>query len=185
MADQTQQIEDKEKAEKAPEAAKAPEQAEAPKGLDTSRKDIAGALETGEEGAEAGGEMVETGERVSEVAAEGRERKGAAMAGKKKKDEGKKAKAAAVTFTFDESNLPPAPVMIKRIENQLRKDIHQLEKRARRFQGGLFRKADYPQYSETMGEIRRKTVILRRLVTMATDLIKKMFIQMFAPKKVK
>lgn len=176
MADQSQQIEKKEKAEAAPKAPQAPQQVEAPKGLDTSRQDIAGALETE---AEEGGELVETGERVSEIAAEGKEQKGVGMGGKKKKDD---SKAAAITFTFDESNLPPAPEMIQRIERQLRAEIHLLEKKARIFQGSLFRKPDYSKYSETMIEMRKKTVLLRRLITMAADSIKKLFIRMFSPK---
>jgi len=187
MADQSGQIESKEKEAVAPKKPEAPRSSESPQGLDTSRKDIAGTLETGTEGEESGGELMDTGEKVSEGVAEGREQKGDSAGGKQKGDDDQKKDdgTAATTFTFDEGNLPPAPEMIKRIESQLRKDIHQLEKKARRYQGGLFRKPDYPKYSETMVEMRKKTVLLRRLVSLAGDALKKMFVQMFSAKKSK
>ncbi|GEM_PF-3655606 len=135
-----------------------------------SRQEIAGTLAEGMDGSE----------RISESAAEGREAKGDG-AGKKQhqKDDDKKGSSQKFTFTFDEKNLPPAPVMIRKIEEALRGEVHKLEKRAKSYQGGIFKRGDYPKYSETMCEIRKKNVLLRRIVTLAFDALKKLFLQMF------
>jgi hypothetical protein len=185
MADNPNNLEKKEELSAAPKQSQSSESKPSPKGLDSSRQNIAGALE-GE--ADAGGEMtaegMESSEKVSEMAAEGREKKGDGIkkGGKKdddKKDDGKKDDQ----FVFDETNLPPAPAMIKKIEKQLRKDIGKLEKQARKYHGGLFRKANYSKYSETMIEIRKKTILLKRLLSLAADQLKRMFLQMFGKKQ--
>ncbi len=134
-----------------------------------SRQEIAGTIAEG----------MESSERVSESAAEGTESKGDGSGKKQQqKDENKKG-SSKFTFTFDEKNLPPAPVMIRKIEDALRKEVHKLEKQAKYYQGGIFRKGDYPKYSETMCEIRKRNVLLRRIVTLAFDALKKLFLQMF------
>lgn len=184
MADNPTNLENKEAAPEAVKPSKNPDLA-SPQGVDSSRMDIAGTLEAGaEEGGESS-ELMDTGEKVSEVSAEGREKKGDGIkkGGKQqiKKDDGKKGDDGQIIF--DETNLPPAPLMIKKIEKQLRKDISRLEKQARKYQGGFFRKSNYSKYSETMIEIREKTIQLRRLLLMAADQLKKMFLQMFGKKK--
>ena len=100
------------------------------------------------------------------------------MAKSTKKDDTKSQKDdKSAAFTFDEQNLPPAPEMITKIEKILRAEIRSLEKQAKRYQGGLFRKPNYPKYSETMIEIRKKNVLLKRLFSLAAEALKKMFIQ--------
>ncbi|MDP3975837.1 MAG: hypothetical protein Q8P95_02875, partial [bacterium] len=105
--------------------------------------------------------------------------------GQKKDDKGKKddRKQGDDNFTFDEQNLPPAPDMIRKIELILRSEIKQLEKKMKKYEGNLFRSPDYPMLSETVGEIRKKRILLRRLAQFAYDALKKLFVQMFAPKK--
>lgn len=153
-----------------------------PTGVNASRQEIAGTLE-----GQKGSEMMADVERVSERATEGKEVKGdGAGATQQKKDDGSAGQGAGATttaFTFDEKNLPAVPEMIKRIENQLRSDIRKLERDARRYQGGLLRKPDLNKYSETIIEIRKKNVLLKRLLSMAGDIIKKMFVHMFGNRK--
>lgn len=182
MADSSQNnIEKKE----APSSAAAPAQrpsVETPKEVSSSRVEIAGTLI---EGQEEGGELIEAGE-VREVTGESREVKGDGMAAGKKKGDGQAAQTAAATtttFTFDEQNLPPAPEMIKKIEVTLRAEIRKLERDARKYQGGLFRQPNPEKLNATMIEIRRKNVLLKRLVSMASEALKRMFLQMFGTKK--
>jgi hypothetical protein len=137
------------------------------------------------EGQEAG---IDAGrERVSEVREGAREQKGDA-AGKKTGD-GKKSSGddAGAGFVFDDQHLPPAPTIIKRIEDDLRRQIRQLEKKATQYKGGWFglRSPDYHKYNETMSEIRERHVLLKRIVSMAYDALKKLYIQMFRPKDTK
>ncbi len=134
--------------------------------------------------AESSGEVVEIGETVSEVKESGKEQKGDGMkSGKAQQDDGQQAGSSA-GFVFDENQLPPAPKMIKKIEEQLRSQITQLEKQASLYKGNplLFRKPDLNKYSETMIQIREKNTLLQRLASMAYDAVKKMFVQMFKPK---
>lgn len=146
------------------------EQGLSPDQLGSSRGEIAGTLIEGMEGSE----------RASEQVSEGREVKGDSTQKKKtQKGDDKRTRASQGTFTFDEKNLPPADEMITRIERELRTEIKNLEKRARYYQGGMFRKADFPKYSETMIEIRKKHVLLRRIFHMAAEALKKLFIHMF------
>ena len=176
MADILKKIDNKEQAPAAAPVGK-PAAKETPASVSASRQEIAGALTEG-------GEFVESAE-VREVTAEAGEVKGdGAAKAQQKKDDGKAATAGAATtaFTFDEKNLPPVPEMIKKIENMLRAEIRSLERDARRFQGGLFRKPNMPKYSETLIEIRKKNVLLKRLVSMAGDMLKKLFLQMFGKK---
>ncbi len=185
MADTPNTLENKEEVKAAPKQSQAVESPSSPQGLDSSRQNIAGALEGAAEGGDSVDSM-ESSEKVSEMAAEGRERKGDGFKKGSKKDDGKKDDGDGKKddqFVFDETNLPPAPAMIKKIEKQLRTDISMLEKEARKYQGGLFRKANYSKYSETMIEIRKKTILLKRLVSMAADQLKKMFLHMFGKKE--
>lgn len=182
MADPLNQIERKEQAPVAPSSA--PKSAvEAPQGLSSARQDIAGAL------GEAGGEFVESGEKIRETAAEGREVKGdaAAKGQQTKKDDGQAATGgtATATFLYDDQNLPAVPDMIRKIEQELRSEIRNLERDAQRYRGGFLglRKPDFPRYSETMIELRDKNVLLKRIAGMAAEALKKLFLQMFGPKK--
>ncbi|MGE3278766.1 MAG: hypothetical protein AB7J40_03135 [Candidatus Altimarinota bacterium] len=182
MADSSKNhLEKKEAVPSAPTPATRPS-VETPKEVSSSRVEIAGTLIEGQDT----GEFVESGE-IREVAGESREVKGDGVAAGKKKDDGQAAAqtgaAATTTFTFDEHNLPPAPVMIKKIEETLRSEIRKLEKDARRYQGGIFRQPNPEKFSATMIEIRRKNVLLKRLVTMASEVLKRMFLQMFGSKK--
>lgn len=175
-ATSTNKIDKKEDLSSAPSVTPRPSQ-EAPKDLSSSRESIAGALADGQEG----GEVIESGE-VRETAAEGREVKGDGQPTGKKKDDGKAGKAggaSTATFTFDDKNLPAAPVMIKKIEERLRSEIRLLSKDAKKYQGGFFHPANPMKLSETMIEIRKKSVLLRRLMTMASEALKKLFLQMF------
>lgn len=132
---------------------------------------------------ESAGEMVEIGETVSEVKESGREQKGDGVktSGGTQQDDGQQ-DDDGTGFVFDENHLPPAPKMIKKIEEQLRAQINELESQARKYRGGPFRKADLNKYSETMIQIRQKNTLLQRLASMAYDAVKNMFIQMFKPK---
>lgn len=181
MVDRKEQLERKEDLPSAPSSS--PQTGpKSPEGLSDSRANIAGALEGGE--SQEGAELMDSGEKISETAGEGRERKGDGTPKKgQSQQQGDDDDQSGVAFTFDESNLPPVPKMIKQIESQLRKDIYQLEKEAKQYKGGLFRKPNYTKYSQTMIEIRKKTVSLRRVLTMAADSVKKMFLQMFGKKE--
>lgn len=181
MAKFNNNLENKEAAPSSPEQVKSAESTEAKEGMGASRSEIAGTLAEGVEG----GEMMDTGEKVSESAEGGRERK---AQGVKKGD----ASTAATTkgdddddeFVFDEKNLPPAPKMIKMIEKKLRAEIADLEKQAKKYRGGwIFGEPDLPRLSETVGQIRDRNVLLKRIVTMAAEKLKKIFVKMFAPKK--
>ena len=171
--------ENREALESAAPAPKATEQA--PRAVSTSRREIAGTIAEGAEGTEAAGEVIVGGEKVSEVSGAGKEQKGGAMqpAGVQAGDQ-----SITATFTFDEKNLPPAPEMIRRIEKHLRAEISHLEKKAREYKGGLFRNPDYNKYGDAVIQIRQKRVLLGRLLTMAADALKKLFIQIFKPKNV-
>lgn len=145
------------------------------------REGAFGVILEGQEGQE-DGEVMGTGE-VKEMS----EKKRDDMSGGTKDDGAAGTQQGdddGAAFVFDEHNLPPAPKMIKQIEKALRKDIHKLEKEARKYQGGLFRKPDYPKYSETMIQLRHRTVLLKKLLSLAADAVKKLFIQMFKPKKI-
>lgn len=167
MASPAKAVEKKERSLEGGEApVKTPENKEH---LPTARGEIVGALS---EGVEVGGES------VSEVASERREGTGSGMPASGKGDD-----QGAASFTFDETNLPPAPEMIQKIERQLRSEIRHLQKQARYHQGSLFRKPDFPRYSETMIEIRKKNVLLKRLFSFAAEALKKLFLQMFGAKK--
>lgn len=164
------------------ETSSAPKPMETPKAFGEGRGEIAKTIGTGE--VVEAGEFIESAE-VREVASEAAERKGD-MARRQKKDEGKAAAGAAgvaVQFIFDEKNLPPVPEMIAKIEKHLRREIRHLQKKALQYQGGLFRNPDFPKYSETIAEIRKKHVLLRRIAHMAAELIKNLFLHMFGRKK--
>lgn len=153
-----------------------------PKELGAERGEIAKTIGAGE--VMEAGELMESGE-VREVASETAERKGD-MVARKKKDEGKAGAAAggvAAQFIFDEKNLPPVPDMIAKIEKQLRREIRHLQKKAYQYQGGIFRDPDYPKYSETVAEIRKKHVLLRRLAHMAAEMLRSLFLHMFGRKR--
>lgn len=183
MADNPNHLEKKEEVPAVAKPSSTPETAQSPEGLDSSRQNIAGALETGEGGGELTAEGMESSERVSEAAGEGREKKGDGVkTGKGGSQQGDDDQQGDDQFVFDDTNLPPAPAMIRKIEKQLRRDISTLEKQARQYQGGLFRKPNYTKYSETMIEIRNKTILLRKLVSLAADQLKKLFLQMFGKK---
>ena len=176
MADALKKIDSREQTPSVPSVA-APRTKETPASVSASREAVAGALSEG-------GEFVESAE-VREKTAEGGEVKGDS-AGQKKKDDsaaGTTAAGGTTGFTFDEQNLPAVPEMIKKIEDMLRAEIRTLERDARIFQGGIFRKPDLPRYSETIIEIRKKNVLLKRLMSMAGDALKKLFLKMFAAKK--
>jgi|CXWL01.1.fsa_nt_gi hypothetical protein len=180
MADALKNIEKKEETPSQPSVVPASPMA-APSSVNASRQEIAGTLE-----GEKGGEMMTEVERVSEQARESKEIKGDSAGGQQpKKDDGTTGQTAAATtaFTFDEKNLPAVPEMIKRIEDQLRAEIRKLERDARRYQGGILRKPDLPKYSATIIEIRKKNVLMKRLFSMAGDMIKKMFLHMFGKQK--
>lgn len=173
--------------ESAPEgissAVKAPsKRQESSKELREGRGDIAKTLGQTET-ADGQGEVIESGE-VREVSSEGSEQKGDGSRQQQKgdDDDGQQAGQSGA-FTFDEKNLPPVPEMIAKIEQHLRKEIRNLGKKAAQYRGGIFRKADYPKYSETICEIRKKHVLLRRLAHMAAELIKSLFLQLFGGKK--
>ena len=177
--------EQKESTHSSPEKAKDIDK-QSPDGLSDSRMGVAGVLAEGGED----GESAESEGNVSEVAAESSERKGDGIAkgSKKKKDNGDDSKSGSSTgdeddFVFDEHNLPEAPLMIKKIEKVLRKEIHELQKEAKKHSGGIFRKANYTKYSEAMSEIRKKNILLSRLLGMAKTALKNLFVQMFKPKK--
>jgi hypothetical protein len=144
--------------------------------LGGSREKISGALAEGQSTDVA--ENMESGE-VKEVASEGGEIKGDSAKGSGGKGASAGQGNGAMTFTFDVSNLPPAPEMIRKIEEYLRAEIRQLEKQAQSYKGGWFRTPDYYKHNETVIKIREKTVILKRLLYMAVDAIKKIFLQMF------
>jgi len=185
MADASENPELKEKPSEAPKAPQKP--SETPQALGQQRGEVARTLaEGGEAAGEAGEGVTETGE-VRETISEGpSETKGAGMGQKKKDDDqGDAAKAAQASgqFIFDASNLPPAPKMIKMIEDQLRTDIKDLSKIAKGFKPSFWKDGDMPKYSDTVREIRQKNVLLKRLFTLAYDVLKKMFIQMFGSKK--
>ncbi|MDP2691202.1 MAG: hypothetical protein Q8O95_02230 [bacterium] len=179
MADPNIQKNAPEGLKKAPEAVKAESpSAEARKGLGESREKAAQVIAEGMQEGETG---VESSERVSEVTAEGAEKKGASMgAGNQQSDAGS---ISTSTFVFDEDNLPPAPKMIQMIEKVLRSEIGDLMKEAKKHKGGWFRQPDYTKYNETMIEIRKKNVLLSRLLHMASEALKKIFLQMFGPKE--
>lgn len=183
MADPLNQIERKEQAPSVvPSTPKSG--VETPQSVSSARQEIAGALV--ESGAE-GGEFVESGEKVRETAAEGREVKGdaAAKAQQTKKDDGQAATGTSATFLYDDHNLPAVPEMIRKIEQELRGEIRNLERDAQRYRGGFLglRKPDFPRYSETMIELRDKNVLLKRLAGFAADALRKLFLQMFGAKK--
>lgn len=181
MADSPNNLEKKEAPQVQPQKEQLQQQS-SPKELSDSREVISSTLESGE-GGEQVSEFSEGSERVSETASEGKEQKGDGVKTSQKSDDGQQGDDDDdATFTFDEGNLPPVPDMIKKIEKQLRTDIRKLEKEARKYSGGLFRKPNYTKYSETMIEIRKKTVLLKRLVGMASDALKKLFLQMFQKK---
>jgi len=155
--------------------------AETPKEVSSSRVEIAGTLIEGQEE----GAVIESGE-VREMMGEGRETKGGGLVTGKKKDDGQTGQTAgtpSTAFTFDEKNLPPAPVMIRKIEDSLRSEIRKLERDVRKYQGGLLRKPNPEKLSAAMIEMRKKNVLLRRIVTMASEALKKLFLQMFGSKK--
>jgi hypothetical protein len=183
MADQTTNHAENKEVSESP-AAKQAEAPKAPSQVDAAdRGKIAEALAT--EGVEEEGDGIESGE-IRETVSEGGEVKGEGKPATKKDDKKQKkddGKAGSASFTFDEKNLPPAPDMIRKIELTLRSEIKELEKERKKYQGNLFRKPDYPKLSETVSKIRRKEVLLKRLVGMAYDAVKKLFIQMFSPKK--
>jgi hypothetical protein len=153
-----------------------------PKEVSSSRVEIAGALIEGQDA----GEVIESGE-VREMMSEAREAKGDGMAVAKKKDDGQAAQtggaATTTAFTFDEKNLPPAPEMIRKIEESLRAEIQELERDLKKYQGGFLRKPNPEKLSAAMIEMRKKNVLLRRIVTMASEALKKLFLQMFGTKK--
>lgn len=182
MADPLNQIERKEQAPVAPSSVPKPT-GETPQSVSSARQDIAGALV--ESGAEGAGGFVESGEKVRETAAEGREVKGdaAAKTQQTKKDDGQAAAGTSATFIYDDQNLPMVPDMIRKIEAELRGEIRKLERDANRFKGSILRKPDLPKYSETIIELREKNVLLKRIAGMAAEALKKLFLQMFGPKK--
>lgn len=144
--------------------------------LGGAREQISGALAEGQKT-----EMIEGMEsgKVREMASEGGEIKGDRAMKTRGKSTGSGTKAGAFAFTFDEKNLPEVPEMIRKIEEYLRAEIRQLEKQARYYKGGIFRKPDYHKHNEVVIKIREKTVLLKRLLYMAMDAIKKLFLQMF------
>jgi len=176
----TEQAERKEKAaEGAPKARE--QKSETPVDLSGKRGAIAGALEARQEG-----EVLE-GAEVKEVVAEAGERAGETkpVVKKKKKDEGKAATAVVTTdeLVFEREKLPEVPEMIAKIEDKLRAEIKKLQKEAKYHRGNIFRKPNLSKLSETMGQLRKKYVMLKRLATMAAESIKKIFMQMFGAKK--
>lgn len=184
MADIAKDRERESKPESAPKAAEKKD-TRAPEGLRESRGEIAGAIAEGAEGIESA-EGVTGAEKVSERVTEAPSEKkpaGAKPAKKKDDDKGDQGDAAGIVFTFDEKNLPPAPKMIRQIEKVLRQEIRGLEREAKRHRAGIFRKGDLNRYSDAVSEIRKKNVLLKRLLIMAVDALKKLYIQIFAPKK--
>ncbi len=175
----------KESSSSAPDKAKEIDK-QSPEVLSDSRMGVAGVLAEGAEGSESS----ESEGHVGEVARESSEQQGDGF----KKSSGKKGsgddsksgskKGDDDDFVFDEQNLPEAPLMIKKIEKVLRKEITQLQKDAKVHGGNIFRKANYHKYSETMSELRKKNILLSRLLGMAKSALKSLFIQMFKPKKI-
>jgi hypothetical protein len=178
MADTPNKLNEKKEAPSSAPAEAPRPSAEAPKGVSSSRQEIAGALIEGQEGTE----IIETGE-VREMMGEAREAQGDGAPKGKKKDDGAAQTTATTGFTFDEKNLPPVPEMIKKIEKTLRADIQKLERDVRRYEGGIFRSANPEKLSATVIELRNKEVTLRRLMSMASEALKRMFLQMFGNKK--
>lgn len=176
MADSPNKLNEKKEAPSSAPAGSPRPSSETPKDVSDSRAEIAGTLGEGQSA-----EIIETGE-VREVMGEARETKGDS-AGGKKKDGGAAAQTASTAFIFDEKNLPPVPEMIQKIEQTLRSEIRKLEKDARRYQGGLFRQPNPAKLNATMIEIRKKNVLLKRLVNMASEALKRMFLQMFGTRK--
>lgn len=150
---------------------------EKPVGMSGSREKISGTLAEGQKGQVAEG--IESGE-IRETMAEGGEIKDdGTKTSNRGRGDGGSAANGSTPFTFDEKNLPEVPEMIRKIEEFLRAEIRQLEKRARYYKGGFFRKPDYHKHSEAVVKIREKTVLLKRLIHMAIDAVKKLFLQMF------
>lgn len=162
-------LEPETKEDRARESEKTPE-------LGGAREQISGTLAEGQKSEMMEG--MESGE-VREMASEGRETKGDSAMKTRGKGAGAGTKAGGFAFTFDEKNLPPVPDMIRKIEEYLRAEIHHLEKQARYYKGGIFRKPDYHKHNEAVIKIREKTVLLKRLLYMAVDAIKKLFLHMF------
>ena len=136
-------------------------------------------------GREAIAEALTGAEKVSERASESPSEQGGA-GGQKGDDQGQQTGSQGdgedTDLLFDEKHLPPAPQMIRRIEKQLRTQISQLEKEARKFKGGVFGRMDLHKYSETMIQIREKNVLLQRLLSMAYESLKSLYIHFFKPK---
>ena len=84
-------------------------------------------------------------------------------------------------FIFDEKNLPPVDEVIKRIEAKLRMDIKKLEMKAKKYKGGVFSKPDYQNLSKVIREIREKRILIQRLIGMAADALKKLYVTLFKP----
>lgn len=139
-----------------------------------SRESIAGTLTV---------EGLESKEKVTESAAEDKKTQGDGAQQTKQTGDDSAGAGAAMSFTFDEQNLPPVDDMIRKIEQELRLEIRNLEKQARKYQGGWFTQPDYPNYHQTMIEIRKKNVLLKTLVHLAAEALKKLFLQMFGTKK--
>ncbi|MDF2378795.1 MAG: hypothetical protein P1V18_01040 [Candidatus Gracilibacteria bacterium] len=181
MADSS--LENQSSPERSPSAPKQRESLDSSKVIDNQGREAI--AETLADGSESASEGVDIAETVSESKEAGKEQK---SDGRGKKSSTQNAQddrqsGSSGGFVFDENKLPKAPQMIKKIEEELRGQIKVLQRDAKKYSGGFFSgKADLNKYSEATIQLREKNIMLKKIVSMAYDAVKKIYIQMFKPK---